>query len=63
LVRIAISPANPQNFRPANEGDKLADMNKLFAWMPGPFELLILGSMIAIPVGAIAAIIWLLRKK
>jgi hypothetical protein len=38
-------------------------MTTLIAWMPGPFELLILGSMIAIPVGAIAVIVWLLRKK
>jgi hypothetical protein len=38
-------------------------MHRLIAWMPGPFELLILGSMIAIPVGATAVIVWLLRKK
>ncbi|QDT74698.1 hypothetical protein I41_38970 [Lacipirellula limnantheis] len=28
-----------------------------------PFELLILGALIAIPVGAIAVTIWLSRKK
>lgn len=28
-----------------------------------PFELLILGALIAIPVGVIAVTIWLLRKK
>lgn len=38
-------------------------MNALFAWMPGPFELLIIATVIALPISAIAAIVWLLRKK
>lgn len=38
-------------------------MNMPLAWLPGPFELLVIGSMIAIPVGAIAVLVWLLRKK
>jgi len=38
-------------------------MNLPLAWMPGPIELLVIGTMIAIPIGAIALIIWLLRKK
>jgi hypothetical protein len=38
-------------------------MNTPLAWMPGPMELLVIGTMIAIPVGVIAVIVWLLRKK
>jgi hypothetical protein len=38
-------------------------MNMPLAFMPGPAELLVIGVVIAIPVGAIAVIVWLLRKK
>jgi hypothetical protein len=34
-----------------------------FALMPGPVELLVIGVVIAIPVGVVAVIVWLLRKK
>jgi hypothetical protein len=38
-------------------------MNMPFALMPGPAELLVIGVVIAIPFGAIAVIVCLLRKK
>lgn len=41
----------------------MGGMKMLLAWMPGPFELLVIAVAIGLPVGAIALAVWLLRRK
>lgn len=75
LQRFSIAQVNRDDVRQPNVANEIANlqrgsgggysggMNMPLAFMPGPIELLVIGVVIAIPVGAVAVLVWLLRKK